>query len=56
MKLAEDNKEELSVDELLETEFLTKDPVRKYQFADYNKSLCMSNMYPEVYYMIMTGT
>ena len=48
MKLAEDNKEELSVDELLETEFLTKDPVRKYQFADYNKSLCMSNMYPEI--------
>ena len=32
----------------METEYLKKDPVRKYQFDDYNKSLCMSNMYPEI--------
>ena len=31
----------------MEKEYLEKDPVRKYQFEDYNKSLCMSNMYPE---------
>ena len=30
-----------------EVEYLTKDPVRKYQFT-YNKSLCMSNKYPEI--------
>ena len=30
-----------------EEEYLMKDPVRKYQFT-YNKSLCMSNKYPEI--------
>ena len=33
---------------MLESEYQKKDTVRKYQFEDYNKSLCMSNMYPEV--------
>ena len=40
--------EEISIEELLEDEYLRKDPVRRYQFEDYNRSLCMSNMYPEV--------
>ena len=40
-------KQEISIEEILETEYLKKDPVRKYQFEDYNKSLCMTNMYPE---------
>ena len=30
-----------------ELEYITKDPIRKYQFT-YNKSLCMSHKYPEV--------
>ena len=41
-------KEEISLEEILEKEYLKKDAVRKYQFDDYNKSLCMSNMYPEM--------
>ena len=40
--------EEVCIEEILENEYLKKDPVRRYQFEDYNKSLCMSNMYPEV--------
>ena len=40
--------EEVSIQEIIENEYLKKDPVRRYQFEDYNKSLCMSNMYPEV--------
>ena len=40
--------EEVCIDEILENEYLKKDPVRRYKFEDYNKSLCMSNMYPEV--------
>ena len=44
----EEEMEEMCMDEILETEYLEKDPVRKYQLSDYNKSLCMSNMYPEV--------
>ena len=40
-------KEEVCIEELLEKEYLDKDPVRKYQFEDYNKSLCLSNMFPE---------
>ena len=43
-----DDNEELCIEEILENEYLKKDPVRKYQFEDYNKSLCMSNMYPEM--------
>ena len=43
-----DNNEEINMEEILETEYLEKDPVRKYQFEDYNKSLCMSNKYPEM--------
>ena len=39
--------EEINIEEKLEQEYLKKDPVRKFQFEDYNKSLCMSNMYPE---------
>ena len=30
-----------------EIEFLTKDPVKKYQFK-YNESLCMTDKYPEI--------
>ena len=30
-----------------ERDYLANDPVRKYQFT-YNKSLCMSNKYPEI--------
>ena len=40
--------EEVSIQEIIENEYLKTDPVRRYQFEDYNKSLCMSNMYPEV--------
>ena len=40
--------EEISIEELLEMDYREKDPVRKYQFDNYNKSLCMSNMYPEI--------
>ena len=39
---------EENVDEIIEKEYLTKDPVRKYQLKDYNKSLCLSNMFPEM--------
>ena len=39
--------EEICIEEILETDYLKNDPVRKYQFDDYNKSLCMSNMFPE---------
>ena len=42
------NKKEVVIDEILEEEYLKKDPVKKFQFNDYNKSLCMSNMYPEM--------
>ena len=44
----DDQVEETCIEEGLEREYLTKDPVRRYQFEDYNKSLCLSNMYPEV--------
>ena len=37
----------LCIEEIIENDYLKNDPVRKYQFDDYNKSLCMSNMYPE---------
>ena len=30
-----------------ERDYIANDPVRKYQFT-YNKSLCMSNKYPEI--------
>ena len=39
--------EEVNIEEMFEKEYLKKDPVRRYQFEEYNKSLCMSNMYPE---------
>ena len=42
------DEEEPNADEVLEKEYLTKDPVRKYQLNDYNKSLCLSNMFPEM--------
>ena len=34
-------------DEKEDNEYETKDPVKKYQF-EYNKSLCMTNKYPEI--------
>ena len=34
-------------DENEENEFITKDPVKKYQFK-YNESLCMTDKYPEI--------
>ena len=40
--------EEKSVQEILETEYVEKDPVKRYHFSGYDKSLCMSNMYPEM--------
>jgi hypothetical protein len=43
-----DSSDEVTVEEILETEYLTKDTVRKYQLTDYNKSLCLSNMFPEM--------
>ena len=48
LHLLETEKEEPCNEELLEKEYLKEDAVRKYQFENYNKSLCMSNMYPEV--------
>ena len=42
-----DDGEEMGDDEKDEIEYLTKDAVRKWQF-DYNKSLCLSNKYPEI--------
>ena len=47
-KIANEEAEEVCIEEILENEYLKKDPVRRYQFEDYNKSLCMSNMYPKV--------
>ena len=43
----EEKEEEKEADEKEEIEYLTKDAVRKWQF-DYNKSLCLTNKYPEV--------
>ena len=43
-----DSEEETCIEEMLENDYLKNDPVRKFQFEDYNKSLCMSNMYPEM--------
>ena len=42
-----DNEEKESAEEKDEIELKTKDPVKKYQFT-YNKSLCMTNKYPEI--------
>ena len=39
----------------LEKEYKEKDPVKKDQYDDYNKSLCMSNMYPENSVIIAPG-
>ena len=36
------------MDEKSEREYIEKDPVKKYQFYGYYKSVCMSSMYPEV--------
>ena len=38
----------MSLEEILDKDYQNNDPVRKYQFDKYNKSLCMSNMYPEM--------
>ena len=43
-----DTTDEVTIEEIVETEFLTKDTVRKYQLRDYNRSLCLSNMFPEM--------
>ena len=46
--IADGPKDEENEDELKEElEYLTNDPVRKYQFT-YNESLCMSHKYPEI--------
>ena len=37
-----------TVCQILEEEWLEKDPIRRFQFEGYNKSLCMANMYPEM--------
>ena len=42
-----DEKEDDNVEEKEEIEWVTKDPVKKYQFR-YNDSLCMTNKYPEI--------
>ena len=50
-KALDQNVDELEAkcsEEILDLEYLKKDPVRKFQFDEYNKSLCMSNMYPEM--------
>ena len=47
-RMESENKEELEIEELLEEEYIKKDPAKKFQFNDYNKSLCMSNMFPEM--------
>ena len=44
----ENGEEEIEWEELLEEEYKTKDPVKKFHFDDHNKSLCMSNLYPEM--------
>merc|ERR1711888_336166 len=44
---AQTEEENSCIEEILEKDYLKNDPVRKYQFEDYNKSLCMSNMFPE---------
>ena len=43
----EDNKGDENIEEKEELEFITKDPVKKFQFR-YNDSLCMTNKYPEI--------
>ena len=40
--------DEICDKEIKDNEYLSNDPVRKYQLDDYNNSLCMSNMYPEM--------
>ena len=42
-----DEKEDENHEEKEEIEWMTKDPVKKYQFR-YNDSLCMTNKYPEI--------
>ena len=36
-----ENEKEVVIEEILEEEYLKKDPVKKFQFIDYNKSLCI---------------
>ena len=36
--------EEICIEEILENEYLKRDPVRRFQFEDYNKSLCLINV------------
>ena len=40
--------DEICIEEILERNYQANDPVKKYQLDDYNKSLCMSNMFPEI--------
>ena len=47
--------EDICIEEKIERDYKENDPVKKYQFDDYNKSLCMSNMYPENSVIIAPG-
>ena len=40
--------DDICIEEILEKDYQANDPVKKYQLDDYNKSLCMSNMFPEI--------
>ena len=46
-EISEDPKEEEDAAQKDEIEFITKDPVKKYQFK-YNEALCMTDKYPEI--------
>ena len=46
--ITSEEKDEETEEERMEKEYLAKDPVRRYQFDGYNKSLCMSDVYPEM--------
>ena len=46
-EISKDPKEEEDGMQKDEIEFITKDPVKKYQFK-YNEALCMTDKYPEI--------
>ena len=45
-KTDEHNSDNYEVDRIEEEEYVTKDPVRKYQY-EYNRTTCMTNKFPE---------
>ena len=55
MKKDAEKREDICIEEILEKDYKENDPVKKYQFDDYNKSLCMSNMYLENSVIIAPG-